>query len=129
MVRSDRDGYPQRIWDKSTGKINKDVAAYWKEHYDLRHILESRWATLGPKLAHKINVYVGDADSYFLNMGVHLLDEFLKKADNPKWTGEIVFQPMAPHCWGPPRNELAAKMAAQVTKYAPPGSDVTSWKY
>jgi hypothetical protein len=95
------------------GKINKDVAAYWKEHYDLRHILESRWATLGPKLAHKINVYVGDADSYFLNMGVHLLDEFLRKADNPKWTGEIVFQPMAPHCWGPPRNELAAKMAAQ----------------
>jgi len=125
----DGDGYPQRIWDKSTGKINRDVAAYWKEHYDLRYMLESRWATLGPKLAHKINVYVGDADSYFLNMGVHLLDEFLKKADNPKWTGEIVFQPMAPHCWGPPRNELAAKMAAQVTKYAPPGSDVTSWKY
>jgi hypothetical protein len=123
------DGYPQRIWVKSTGKINKEVAAYWKEHYDLRHILESRWATLGPKLANKINVYVGDADSYFLNMGVHLLDEFLKKADAPKWTGEIVFQPMAPHCWGPPRNELMAKMSAQITKYAPAGADVASWKY
>ena len=47
-------------------------------------------------------------------MGVHLLDEFLKKADSPKWTGEIVFQPMAPHCWGPPRNELAAKMSMQI---------------
>jgi hypothetical protein len=123
------DGYPQRIWDKSSGKINKDVAAYWKEHYDLRYILESRWSTLGPKLAHKINVYVGDADSYFLNMGVHKLEEFLKKADNPKWTGEIVFQPMAPHCWGPPRNELMEKMSAQITNYAPPGADVTGWKY
>jgi hypothetical protein len=123
------DGYPTPIWDKSTGTIDKAVAAYWKEHYDLRYILESKWATLGPKLANKINVYVGDADSYFLNMGVHMLDEFLKKTENPKWTGEIVFQPMAPHCWGPPRDELAAKMAAQITKYAPAGADVTSWKY
>lgn len=124
-----KDGYPQPIWDKATGKIDKSVAAYWKEHYDLRHILETRWATLGPKLAHKINVYVGDADSYFLNMGVRLLDEFLKKADNPKWSGEIVFQPMAPHCWGPPRNELLTKMGAQMTTHAPKGADVTTWKY
>lgn len=123
------DGYPQRIWDKSTGAINKTVAAYWKEHYDLRYILETNWKTLGPKLAHKINVYVGDADSYFLNMGVHLLDAFLKKADSPTWTGEIVFQPMAPHCWGPPRDEMMTKMVGQITKYAPRGADLASWKY
>ncbi len=123
------DGYPQRIWDKETGKINKDVAAYWKEHYDLRNILETNWKTLGPKLANKINVYVGDADSYFLNMGVHMLDEFLRKADNPKWTGETWFQPMAPHCYSPPRDEILKKMVAQITKYAPAGADLTSWKY
>lgn len=123
------DGYPQRIWDKQTGKINKDVAAYWKEHYDLRNILERDWKSLGPKLAHKINIYVGDADSYFLNMGVHLMDEFLRKADSPKWTGETVFQPMAPHCWGPPRDQMLEKMVAQITKYAPAGADLTSWRY
>jgi hypothetical protein len=123
------DGYPKRIWDKVTGKIDKDVAAYWKEHYDLRHILERDWKTLGPKVANKINVYVGDADSYFLNMGVRMLDEFLKKADNPKWTGEVVFQPMAPHCWGPPRDQLMDKMIGQILKYAPAGADVTSWRY
>jgi hypothetical protein len=122
------DGYPQRIWDKRTGTINKDVAAYWKEHYDLRHILETNWNTLGPKLAHKINIYVGDADSYFLNMGVHMMDDFLKKAD-PKWTGETVFQPMAPHCWGPPRDQMMAKMVGQIRKYAPAGADLTSWYY
>ncbi len=123
------DGYPQRIWDKSTGAINKTVAAYWKEHYDLRYILERDWTRLGPKVAHKINVYVGDADSYFLNMGVHLLDAFLKKADSPKWTGETVFQPMAPHCWGPPRDDMMTKMVAQITKYAPAGADLASWRY
>jgi len=123
------DGYPQRIWDKQTGKINKDVAAYWKEHYDLRNILERDWKTLGPKVAHKLNIYVGDADSYFLNMGVHLMDEFLRKADSPKWTGETVFQPMAPHCWGPPRDQMLEKMVAQITKYAPVGADTSSWRY
>lgn len=123
------DGYPQRIWDKQTGTINKTVAAYWKEHYDLRNILETNWKTLGPKLANKLNVYVGDADSYFLNMGVHMLDEFLRKVDGPKWTGETLFQPMAPHCFSPPRDQMMEKMVTQITKYAPAGADLTSWRY
>jgi hypothetical protein len=125
----DADGYPKRIWDKRTGAIDKDVAAYWKEHYDLRNILETNWATLGPKVANKINVYVGDADTYYLNMGVHMLEDFLKKADDPKWTGAIVFQPMAPHCWGPRGQELFDKIVAQIEKYAPAGADLKSWRY
>jgi hypothetical protein len=123
------DGYPRRIWDKQTGAIDKSVAAYWKEHYDLRNILETRWSTLGPKVANKINVYVGDADSYFLNMGVHLLDTFLKSTTAPKWQGEIVFQPMAPHCWGPPLSELMGKMTTQMERSAPSGADLRSWRY
>lgn len=123
------DGYPVRIWDKRTGVIDHRVAQYWKEHYDLRYLLESKWATLGPKVADKINIYVGDADSYYLNMGVRMMDEFLSKAKNPKWTGEIVYQPMAPHCWGPPMPELMAKMVKQMEKNAPAGSDLRSWRY
>jgi hypothetical protein len=122
------DGYPRRIWDKRTGVIDKSVAAYWKEHYDLRNILETNWSTLGPKVADKINIYVGDADSYYLNMGVHLLDAFLRKATNPQWTGEIVYQPMAPHCWGPSLEELLPRMAAQVERHAPAGSP-NDWRY
>ena len=123
------DGYPQRIWDKRTGVIDKRVAAYWKDRYDLRNILETQWSTLGPKVADKINVYVGDADSYYLNMGVHLLDTFLRSTTSPKWTGEIVFQPMAPHCWGPSLPELLPKMAAQIDRRAPNGADLKSWRY
>ena len=123
------DGYPQRIWDKQTGAIDHAVADYWKAHFDLRNILETNWATLGPKVANKLNVYVGDADTYYLNMGVHELNDFITKADNPKWTGEIVFQPMAPHCWGPRGSELTDKIVAQILKYAPAGADTTSWRY
>jgi hypothetical protein len=123
------DGYPAPIWNKKTGEIDKTVAEYWKQHYDLRNILETNWATLGPKVANKLNVYVGDADTYYLNMGVHMLENFLKVADNPKWTGEIVFQPMAPHCWGPRGAEMTQKIVGQIEKYAPAGADLKSWKY
>jgi putative esterase len=124
------DGYPKRIWDKTTGVIDKTVAEYWKQHYDLRNILDTNWTTLGPKVAHKINVYIGDMDSYYLNMGVRMLDEFFKqRAKDPPFTGEIVFQPMAPHCWGPRSQELVIKIVAHIDKFAPAGADLRSWRY
>ncbi len=124
------DGYPKPIWNKQTGVIDHQVAEYWKEHYDLRYMLQTKWATLGPKLANKLNVYVGDADSYFLNMGVHLLTDFLKTTAAPtKWMGETIFQPMAPHCWGPPMPELMQKMVKTMEQNAPSGADLKSWRY
>jgi len=122
------DGYPQRIWDKRTGVIDRTVAEYWRTHYDLRHILESNWTVLGPKLAHKLHVYIGDMDSYYLNMGVRMLHEFLtERALDPPFVGEIVFEPMAPHCWGPRGVALLSEIVAHVEQYAPPGADL-SWK-
>jgi len=122
------DGYPKRLWDKSTGDIDPSVASAWKK-YDLRAVLEANWATLGPKVAHKLHVYVGDMDSYFLNDAVEKLNEFLTKADAPKFTGEVVFQRRAPHCWGPRGADLMTKMTTQIDKYAPAGADLKSWRY
>ena len=122
------DGYPRRLWNKVTGEIDRTVAAAWRK-YDLRHILETNWPALGPKVRHKLNVYVGDMDSYDLNDAVEKLNEFLIKADNPKFTGEIVFERKAPHCWGPRGADLMAKMVRQIERVAPPGTDVTTWKY
>ena len=34
------DGYPKPIWDKLTGRIDHSVAEYWRENYDLGHILK-----------------------------------------------------------------------------------------
>ena len=36
-------GYPARIWNKLDGTINKTVAAYWRDNFDLQHILERAW--------------------------------------------------------------------------------------
>ena len=40
-------GYPARIWDKVTGEIDPDVASYWRDNFDLTHIVQRDWATLG----------------------------------------------------------------------------------
>ncbi len=122
------DGYPRRLWHKLTGDIDKTVAESWRK-YDLRHLLETNWPTLGPKVGHKLNVYVGDMDSYYLNDAVEKLNDFLVKADNPKFTGEIVFERKAPHCWGPRGAELMTKMVRQIEKHAPAGADLKSWRY
>ena len=122
------DGYPRRIWNKATGDIDRTVAEGWRK-YDLLHILQTNWTVLGPKLANKLNVYIGDMDSFYLNNAVEKLHEFLSKADDPKFTGEIVFRRGAPHCWGPGPADLLQKMTRQVEKVAPAGADLKSWKY
>jgi hypothetical protein len=44
------DGFPQRLYNKRTGEINATTAAYWKENYDLRHILQRDSKLLARKL-------------------------------------------------------------------------------
>jgi hypothetical protein len=136
-----KDGYPDPIFDKETGEIYPDVAAYWREHYDLRYILERDWTTLGPKLQGKLHIYCGSADTYFLNDAVYLMEDFLKSTTNPPYDGEVKYGDRAEHCWnGDPTlpNYLSRlhyntmylpKILDRIAKTAPPGADLTSWRY
>ncbi len=77
------DGFPQPIWDQITGEINKDVAEYWKENFDLNYILQENWEEIGPKIAGDVHVAVGDMDNYYLNEAVYLLKATMWKMENP----------------------------------------------
>jgi hypothetical protein len=121
------DGYPRRLWNKETGVIDQSVAEQWKK-YDMADIIRKNWTVLGPKIANKIHIYVGDMDSYYLNDAVEKLNEFLAHADDPTFAGEVVFQRRAPHCWGPRGAELWQKLATQVERGAP-ASVTKSWRY
>src|SRR5215467_8957790 len=112
------DGRPVPLWDPKTGAINKSVVDHWKK-YDLRMVLEQNWARLGPKLRGKIHISVGDADSYYLNGAVHLLDDFFKKA-NPPADARISYGPGKAHCWNSlSEPEMMSEMAAAVANTAP----------
>jgi hypothetical protein len=135
------DGYPKRIWDKRTGVIDRAVAEHWRENYDLGAILRRDWGKgLGRKLAGKIHLYVGEADNYFLNDAVYLVEEFLKTAD-PPYGGEVDYGARAEHCWNGDHTRpnaisrlryvqmFAPKIVDRISKSAPAGADLTSWKY
>jgi hypothetical protein len=108
------DGRPVPLWDPKTGLIDRSAVEHWKS-YDLRMVLERNWKTLGPKLKGKINIWVGDADNYFLNNAVHLLDEFLSKAD-PPFGGKVLYGPGKGHCWlALTERQLTEEMAAAMT--------------
>lgn len=136
-----KDGYPQPIFDKETGDIDPAVAAYWREHYDLRYILERDWATLGPKLRGKLHIFCGSADNFFLNDAVYLLEDFLKSTTNPPYEGEVKYGDRAEHCWNGDPNlpnylsrlhyntQYLPKILERIAKTAPPGADLTSWRY
>ena len=135
------DGYPKPIWDKLTGKIDRSVAEYWRENYDLGYILKRDWAKLGPKLEGKLHIYVGEADNYFLNNAVYLVEDFLKSTKNPNYAGEVDYEPRAEHCWNGDHTRpnalsrlryhqfYAPKIVERILKSAPPGADVKSWRY
>lgn len=137
----DDDGYPKRAWNKRTGEINRDVAEYWRDNYDLVHILKRDWETLGPKLQGKLHIYAGDMDNYYLNNAVYLAEEFLEGTDNPYYDGVVDYGDRAEHCWnGDHENSNAISRLRYNTMYvprileriqdaAPEGADLTSWRY
>jgi hypothetical protein len=109
------DGLPRPLWDGKTGKIDKSVLEHWK-NYDLRMTLEKNWKTLQPKLRGKLRIWVGEADDYFLNNAVHLLDDFLSKAQ-PPYEGKITFGSRGNHGFRVLSNaQLLADMAAAVER-------------
>ncbi len=135
------DGYPAEIWDPMTGVIDKNVTAYWREHYDLTAIMQRDWKTLGPKLVGKLHVMVGTADTFYLDHAVHLMQASLEASANPHYTADFDYGVDQPHCYtGPPGSttreggltftqRVLKASEEQMLKSAPAGADVTSWRY
>ena len=116
------DGYPKELWDKRTGHIDHEVAAYMRDHgYDLRAYLAKNWSAIGPDLVDKVHVYVGDMDTFYLNLAVYRLEDFFAQTSNPHYEGTFEYgRPMKPHGWQPFTNaELVKMMDAHVKKHRP----------
>lgn len=108
------DGQPVPLWDGRTGKIHRSVVEHWKK-FDLRLVLESNWPALAARLHGKIHIWVGDADDYFLNNAVHLLDAFLSKA-NPPYGGRIEYGAGRGHTSGWSDRQIMEEMMAAMDR-------------
>jgi len=135
------DGYPKPIWDRRTGVIDRQVAEFWRDNYDLRHIMERDWKTLGPKLKGKIHIYCGTMDNYYLNNAVYLTEDFLKTTTDPHYDGVVDYGDRAEHCWNGDHTRPNAfsrlryhqmyveRILERIRGSAPAGADLTSWRY
>jgi hypothetical protein len=126
-----KDGFFEPLFDKRTGVMNKAVAQYWKENYDLRYFLERNWTTVGPKLVDKLFFYTGTVDTYFLNNSTKVLETWMKTTTNPQYPGFFMYGDGKPHCWtGPvtPAQRLV-EMAQHIQRKKPEGATTPWWTY
>ncbi len=122
------DGYVKPMWDKRTGEMHPEVAAYWKEHYDLRYYMEKNWYALGPKIVDKLHVFVGDADNFFLNNSTRKLQEWMKTTKDPHYEGSFVYGAAKGHCYsGPVGNSERLKEMAQYILSKMPSDAIAGW--
>eukprot|EP00937_MAST-01D_sp_MAST-1D-sp2_P001317 g1317.t1 len=150
------DGYPERVWDKRTGVINRTVVAYWREHFDLLHIMKRDWVAkgLGKKLQGKIHLFVGGSDTFFLTDAVMDMQDYLESTTQPYYNGSVTIGVHGgrgyEHCFNgyytdPTTGEqlvlpnsitrllynqkFLPLMARHFVETAPAGADVKSWRY
>jgi S-formylglutathione hydrolase FrmB len=72
-----KDGRPQPMFDRDTGDVDPAVVSYWHDHYDIAYRLEHNWPALKPDLDGKIHLYVGTADTFYLDGAAHKLKAVL----------------------------------------------------
>ncbi len=114
------DGYPEALWDRATGKIDREVAEYWREHGDLAHYTQKNWPTIGSDLVGKLHFYIGERDEFYRNQGVRLFEDYLKTTQNPHYEGTFVYGPTQGN-WQPTSNaDLVRIMAHHVASNTPP---------
>jgi len=71
------DGRPQPLFDRETGAVDPAVVQYWRDHYDIAHLVQTNWPALRPNLDGKIHVIVGTADTFYLDGAAHKLQAVL----------------------------------------------------
>ena len=120
------DGAPEPMFDRETGDVDPIVVEYWRQHYDLAHILETHWAERGDELKGRIHLWVGTADTFYLDGAAHKFEAVLNKLGaDPHFT----YVPDRTHFdlyrVGQDGQGLFNEIAAQMYAVARPGVD---WK-
>jgi len=117
-----KDGRPEPMFNRDTGVIDPAVVAYWHDHYDIAQRLRTHWPELKPDLDGKIHLYVGTADTFYLDGSAKLLKDTL---DGLHAKSDIRFLPGKTHfdlyVEGEDRNALLKKIAWEMYGVARPG--------
>jgi len=115
------DGRPMPMFDRDTGAVDPGVVAYWREHYDIAHLVQANWPRLKADLDGKIHVAVGTADTFYLDGAAHrfkaVLDGLGAKSDFRFLPGKTHFDL---YVQGKDRQGLLKQMAWEMYAVARP---------
>lgn len=119
-------GAPEPMFDRTTGDVNPGVVQYWHDHYDLAHLVEQEWPSRARLLKGRIHLYVGTADTFYLDGSAHLLDTRLQRL---RADAQFHYVPGRSHfdlyAVGNDRNGLFDEIGAQMYAVARPDAH---WK-
>ena len=117
------DGRPEPMFDRDTGAIDPVVVNYWRDHYDIAYRLQQQWPQLKADLDGKIHLYVGTADTFYLDGAAHRLQAVL---DSLHAKSEFHFLPDRTHfdlyVQGKDRQGLLKQISWEMYAIARPGS-------
>ena len=140
-------GLPKPLW-RAGGDIDASVAAYWRENYDLSHIIARDWQhpqkNLSAALRGKIHVWVGSMDAYYLDAAVYLTENRIS-ALRPPADADFRYGTAQgrgySHAWKGSNStsaevgdltmhqRLIPLLVQGFIDRAPAGADVSSWRY
>jgi hypothetical protein len=121
-------GYPKPLWDRTTGKIDRQVAEYWHEHSDLAYYTQKNWSKIGPSLVGKLHFYIGEMDVFYRNLGVQRFQDFLKSTQDPHYEGDFEYGSLNSG-WQPMTNaELVKTMAQHISQNTPENAS-RAWEH
>ncbi len=125
------DGYFKPVYDKRTGVVDREVAQYWRDNYDLLYYLQRNWSWLGHKLVDKLHIYTGDMDNYYLNNAVIEMEAWMKTTENPHYPGFFSYGRGRGHCYSGPVStaDRLKEMAQHVMRHQPAVLDTPWWRY
>ena len=116
------DGRPMPLFNRTTGEIDRAVASYWQDHYDIVQHLKTDWKNIGPDLQGKIHLFVGTDDTFYLDGAAHSLQATL---DQLGGNAQVTFLPGRSHfnvyVDGDDRYALFDRIAAEMYAVARPG--------
>jgi hypothetical protein len=115
------DGRPQPLFNRVTGEVDPEVAAYWRSHFDIVEYLNTNWKALATDLRGKIHLVVGTDDTFYLDGAAHSLESALNRL---KGDPHFTFLPGRSHfnvyVDGDDRWALFDKIAAEMYRAARP---------
>ena len=119
-------GAPEPMFDHATGDVDPKVIAYWRDHYDLANVVKTHWAERAADLKGRIHLYVGTADTFYLDGAAHKFDAVLQSLGAD---AHFTYIPDRTHFdlygVGADRMALFDEIAAQMWQVARPGK---TWK-